>query len=633
MHDFNAVINHCGNISKRFEIARGCRQGDPIASYLFILCIEILAHKIRSSENIEGISLGNTKHLIEIYADDLSVYLEPTDDNLRNVVEVLENFFKLSGLKISVSKTKAVWFGSKCGSEDKLCQDLNLNWVATFTLLGMKFDSALANMEDNFDEKLVKIQNMLSNWSFRYLTPFGKITVIKSLALSKLSHVALVVPNPSKDKIKRIETVLYRFLWGGGSEKIRREDSKLPPRYGGLGMPDINNFWTAFKFSWLRRLLQSQAFWPDLLLQQISKIISVNDLTASDLLQLGVGKINEISKKLKNIFWRQVLASTPLIAEGSIFHNPEKFINTSFWDNPLIKRNNMVKFNDFPEISDKIKTVADFFYHGTNEIMQYNHFCERYECNISEVKYIDIRHTIAVALQKLKLPLARLNIAQYPQKPILIDILLSTPKGCSFYSKLLSKKSILCNKIVQREAKWHAELGTTFSIDFWSRARHFCTKIDFDNQLRWLQHQIVRNSLQTNYIVSHFRPNVSKICTFCQHPDSLELVSHIFWFCSIAGDFIKNVFEYISNLGLPFMPSRTEFLFGYQQARPFTPINFISLVLKKYIWKVKFKNATLTMDSFKSLLKVYLCDLKFMFEVKNMPDQFNEWITVFDALQ
>ena len=237
-----------------------------------------------------------------------------------------------------------------------------------------------------------------------------------------------------------------------------------------------------------------------------------------------------------------------------------------------------------------------------------------------------------MALQKLKLPFARLNVVQYPQKPTLIDIALSTVKGCSFYSKLLNKKSILCNKIVKREAKWHTELGSTFSIDFWIKARHFCTKIDFDNQLRWLQHQIVRNSLQTNYVVSHFRPNVSKLCTFCQHQDSLELVSHIFWFCTITGNFIKSVFEHISNLGLPYMPTKTEFLFGYQNAWPYSPKNFISLVLKKYIWKSKFKNATVTLVSFNSLLKIYLCDLKYMFEFKNMPDQFNEWITLSIAL-
>ena len=43
LHNFTAVINHCGNISKKFSIGRGARQGDPIASYLFIIAIEIFA--------------------------------------------------------------------------------------------------------------------------------------------------------------------------------------------------------------------------------------------------------------------------------------------------------------------------------------------------------------------------------------------------------------------------------------------------------------------------------------------------------------------------------------------------------------------------------------------------------------
>ena len=57
LHNFSAVINHCGNISKKFNIGRGARQGDPLASYLFIICIEILAHKIRSDKNIKQFKL------------------------------------------------------------------------------------------------------------------------------------------------------------------------------------------------------------------------------------------------------------------------------------------------------------------------------------------------------------------------------------------------------------------------------------------------------------------------------------------------------------------------------------------------------------------------------------------------
>ena len=59
-------------------------------------------------------------------------------------------------------------------------------------------DILIENMSNNFEDKIDKVDKMLSNWSYRYLTPFGKVTVVKSLGLSKLSHVALVIPNPTK---------------------------------------------------------------------------------------------------------------------------------------------------------------------------------------------------------------------------------------------------------------------------------------------------------------------------------------------------------------------------------------------------------------------------------------------------
>ena len=71
--------------------------------------------------------------------------------------------------------------------------------------------------------------------------------VIKTLGLSIFSHLALVLPDTDKDLIKKLETSLFAFLWDNKPDKIRRDDSKLEQKQGGIGMPDVLKFWTAFK--------------------------------------------------------------------------------------------------------------------------------------------------------------------------------------------------------------------------------------------------------------------------------------------------------------------------------------------------------------------------------------------------
>ena len=286
-----------------------------------------------------------------------------------------------------------------------------------------------------------------------------------------------------------------------------------------------------------------------------------------------------MSKFLKNVFWKQVFGTIIDITEGAAFTYPEKLLSSPFFHNNLVLRNNkVIKEGNYPEIVDKVTSLSDFFNPGTNQLLQRAEFCERHGSNISEEKYIEIRYVIKLAIQKLKISINRLYPAYYPQKPFLIDLVLLSNKGCQPYYSLLRKKFTLSNNIYKRENKWHEELGSIFSVGFWNSTRKLCSCIDFDNKLKWLQYQVIRNSLQTNFIVSHFKANISSKCGYCQESD--ELISHIFWTCRVVKTFFAEIIAYFAGINIDFSPSRTELLFGFHNQELTHPKNLISLVFK-----------------------------------------------------
>ena len=75
-NNIKSTISVNGNITEWFTVSRGCRQGDPLSPYIFIICVEILAIMIRENKQIKGITIDSIEHKIAQYADDSEIILE-----------------------------------------------------------------------------------------------------------------------------------------------------------------------------------------------------------------------------------------------------------------------------------------------------------------------------------------------------------------------------------------------------------------------------------------------------------------------------------------------------------------------------------------------------------------------------
>lgn len=106
----SCVMNN-GNSTGYFKVERGVRQGDPLSSYLFILCIEIMAHRVRYDNSIKGLCFGDNQVKQVLYADDMTLLVEDIE-SINRAEFLFAEFERLSGLRINKDKTKILCLGS-----------------------------------------------------------------------------------------------------------------------------------------------------------------------------------------------------------------------------------------------------------------------------------------------------------------------------------------------------------------------------------------------------------------------------------------------------------------------------------------------------------------------------------------
>ena len=132
-----------------FEILCGVAQGDAPSGLLFIICLEPLLWRLLLDPSISHPVFSNGNSLADSsFADDVSILVEGESENITNCKTILDNFSKLSGLKINVEKTNILPINVSNNFENEI-RVTGFSIVNKITILGLDI-SADFDQEQTF---------------------------------------------------------------------------------------------------------------------------------------------------------------------------------------------------------------------------------------------------------------------------------------------------------------------------------------------------------------------------------------------------------------------------------------------------------------------------------------------------
>ena len=108
-------------------------------------------------------------------------------------------------------------------------------------------------LEQNYTSVVKKITKCLAMWKWRNLSIAGKVTIFKTLAISKVVYVAFLSTIP-ESILQKLSDIQKDFIWNGKRPKVAHKTLIASYEDGGLKSVDIVSKIKALRLSWISRL-------------------------------------------------------------------------------------------------------------------------------------------------------------------------------------------------------------------------------------------------------------------------------------------------------------------------------------------------------------------------------------------
>jgi exonuclease III len=550
-HNITSCVMNNGYASKFFSIHRGIRQGCPLSALLFILAVEILSIHLRKNGKVKGVTVNNTEIKLTQLADDTTLFLEDRH-SLSIALKALQIFYENSGLKLNYSKTEVLPVG--------IHNDLHkcpVKVVQKSYSLGIwYFNKVDTIIVENHQIKLAELEKIFSKWKSHKLSLYGKSTVIKTLATSKLLYVISSLSTPQW-YVEEAQKMIFKFLWDDKMPRIKNSVIINTPEKGGLKIPDMECIVKSQKIAWVKRILKNpNATWMEFL------YTTLPDMDVKHLLRCSVDP-KLLANNIPN-FYRQIL-----YAWYEMNPQPISIMDIRreiLWYNKNIKVGGESLFEKQLYVQG-IVSVNDLL-NDNGQFMSYKDFISAYDVRINQLRYISIIDAIPIEWRK------KLKSSTFPKTT---EINMEDPhidlnsqqrnilvvESRDLYIELVKKieGTPSCIKA------WNDRCGLSLTVKDWENIFCLPRHTLCDTKVIEVQYKILHRSYATNSIISKWDHSKSPTCEICGQKAN---IIHNFFSCTQVQTFWKHFQDWIKdtcNDG-PYCFTLSDILFGkYMQAK------------------------------------------------------------------
>jgi hypothetical protein len=223
------------------------RQGDSLSPMLFIIVMDalnLLISKAAEAGLLQLLSSRLIQHQVSLYADDVILFLRPSESDIALTLRILYLFRNDVGLKTNIQKSSVVpiqYGDDEIASMHSLLPCRMENFPINY--LGLPL-SIYKFKRVQLQPLIDRLADLLLGWRADFMTRTGRVVHVQFVITATVIYQAMVLDLPPWF-IKAVDKIHRRYFWKGrmdakgGHCLVAWPKVTRPKELGGLGIANL----------------------------------------------------------------------------------------------------------------------------------------------------------------------------------------------------------------------------------------------------------------------------------------------------------------------------------------------------------------------------------------------------------